>query len=628
MSPRLPQPGGDSGRWGEILNEYLQVEHDKDGKLKNVVRPADIVSKANADDTYSKSEVDSQLSTKLDVAFVDDITPGSAPEIIVGSLSGPARRTAEYDQILRRSGDTLQFRNIKEAYLNDRSDIDPTGVQEMGAIISSYLAELAAKGVTKVYCEPGSIYRISTTIDVPAYMTLEGGMRISQGASVAQQTVFKAANSDMTIFRLAGNYATLRGVKLHLGNLANVVGVRPNRHFQLIENCLFGNGHATSTGVKGGGILYFSMRDNVYSDGFFGRGVDLLNSYADNPVAVYYGVNVGQLERNVFGAAAGGVRAEGIFTIRDNDFEAPYTGLAVEVSTASANSYAVIESNYFEMGGSVNQAILLGSGSTATIMNNRFYGSGQGIVGGCAIKLQSYVYSFNVTGNTISRFETGISGTTITNTLNPGMSIMGNHWSNVTTPINLGNHPSKQTYNGISGLKYIQDGIAGHVFVGRRIVQSSLQYFNDVFEVNLSLANTFDVNQNTSGNLTYINASAGHRFGIYFRSGNATLQNSVWRLISGADETPVAGSYKEFMTDFNGVVREIGLREISGSLKHTGTTAGFFGAPPIARPSALTAADVSSIDGIYGSEERAVIENLRTRVNELEDKLRLLGLLG
>jgi len=32
---RLPQPGGDSGQWGEILNSYLDVAHKTDGSLKD-----------------------------------------------------------------------------------------------------------------------------------------------------------------------------------------------------------------------------------------------------------------------------------------------------------------------------------------------------------------------------------------------------------------------------------------------------------------------------------------------------------------------------------------------------------------------------------------------------------------
>jgi len=33
---RLPEPGGDSGNWGEILNEYLLASHNQDGTLKPV----------------------------------------------------------------------------------------------------------------------------------------------------------------------------------------------------------------------------------------------------------------------------------------------------------------------------------------------------------------------------------------------------------------------------------------------------------------------------------------------------------------------------------------------------------------------------------------------------------------
>ncbi len=32
--PRLPQPGGDQGNWGEILNEYLTQSLASDGTLK------------------------------------------------------------------------------------------------------------------------------------------------------------------------------------------------------------------------------------------------------------------------------------------------------------------------------------------------------------------------------------------------------------------------------------------------------------------------------------------------------------------------------------------------------------------------------------------------------------------
>ena len=32
---RLPQPGGDSGNWGQILNDFLSQVHKADGTLKD-----------------------------------------------------------------------------------------------------------------------------------------------------------------------------------------------------------------------------------------------------------------------------------------------------------------------------------------------------------------------------------------------------------------------------------------------------------------------------------------------------------------------------------------------------------------------------------------------------------------
>ena len=83
---RLPQPGGDSGNWGDILNDYLLQVHDADGTLKdNVVTAATIapgaVTKAdvglgNVDDTSDaakpvSSATQTALNAKLDTADVD-----------------------------------------------------------------------------------------------------------------------------------------------------------------------------------------------------------------------------------------------------------------------------------------------------------------------------------------------------------------------------------------------------------------------------------------------------------------------------------------------------------------------------------------------------------------------------
>lgn len=71
-----------------------------------------------------------------------------------------------------------------------------------------------------------------------------------------------------------------------------------------------------------------------------------------------------------------------------------------------------------------------------------------------------------------------------------------------------------------------------------------------------------------------------------------------------------------------------GTQVIDGALDHDGTTVGFYGVAPATRPAALTAANAGVVDATYGAEEAAVIANLRTRLNELEDRLRTLGLLS
>lgn len=42
---RLPTPGGDDNIWGDLLNDFLNIEHNADGSLKNVARPTDVASK-------------------------------------------------------------------------------------------------------------------------------------------------------------------------------------------------------------------------------------------------------------------------------------------------------------------------------------------------------------------------------------------------------------------------------------------------------------------------------------------------------------------------------------------------------------------------------------------------------
>jgi len=95
QSTRLPIPGSDDGTWGDILNQFLSIEHNSDGTLKSTgslaakADDAGVVHKAgsetitgaktfslapttptpaNGTDAANKSYVDSAAAAKADKA--------------------------------------------------------------------------------------------------------------------------------------------------------------------------------------------------------------------------------------------------------------------------------------------------------------------------------------------------------------------------------------------------------------------------------------------------------------------------------------------------------------------------------------------------------------------------------
>lgn len=68
--PRLPQPGGDDGTWGQVLNDFLSVEHQSDGTLNpsgslslKYTKPADGILKT---DLHASVQADLGKITSLE----------------------------------------------------------------------------------------------------------------------------------------------------------------------------------------------------------------------------------------------------------------------------------------------------------------------------------------------------------------------------------------------------------------------------------------------------------------------------------------------------------------------------------------------------------------------------------
>lgn len=89
---RLPQPGGDVGQWGAVLNDYLLVAHNSDGSFKDVGVIAAKYTKPSTG--IPKSDLDADVQASLD-AGVSGIAPDAtvATKGIVrlsGDLTGDA----------------------------------------------------------------------------------------------------------------------------------------------------------------------------------------------------------------------------------------------------------------------------------------------------------------------------------------------------------------------------------------------------------------------------------------------------------------------------------------------------------------------------------------------------------
>jgi lysophospholipase L1-like esterase len=97
---RLPQPGADDGNWGDILNEFLSVEHNGDGTLK---QSGSLSSKApTASPTFTGSVTVPVPTNATDAAtknYVDSVAMSGAPDAttstkglvqLAGDLGGTA----------------------------------------------------------------------------------------------------------------------------------------------------------------------------------------------------------------------------------------------------------------------------------------------------------------------------------------------------------------------------------------------------------------------------------------------------------------------------------------------------------------------------------------------------------
>lgn len=164
--PRLPQPGGDKGQWGTILNDFLAVEHNSDGSLKpsgtlgsraplnnptftgsvtvpTPTNPTDAVTKQYVDTLVSAGAPDADGSTKGIIQLTGDLGGTAANPTVPGLANKEdtitAGTTAQYyrgDKSWQTLDKTViglaDVDNVSAASLRDRST--HTGAQAIATI--------------------------------------------------------------------------------------------------------------------------------------------------------------------------------------------------------------------------------------------------------------------------------------------------------------------------------------------------------------------------------------------------------------------------------------------------------------------------------------------------------------
>lgn len=171
---RLPTPGSDQGQWGQILNDYLSVEHNADGTLK---KAADIVAK------YEKPSTGIPVSD-LGAAVQASLTNA---DNAVHVLNAPLydRRVPRWDQ---NSGRFIWSDPVAISVKDFGANGD--GVTDDGAAIQ---AAIDASPVGGTVMFPQGVYLVSSRIKLRAQRTYRGSWPGGDNIGV-NGSVIKAAN--------------------------------------------------------------------------------------------------------------------------------------------------------------------------------------------------------------------------------------------------------------------------------------------------------------------------------------------------------------------------------------------------------------------------------------------------
>lgn len=194
---RLPNPGKDEGNWGQILNEFLRVEHDSNGKLRptgslaaKYTKPQGGIPKNDlssgvqiALDKVNAMSVESLNDTDINGAGHEQVLAYDATEQKWRNATIPPAPDASSSQkgSLQLSGDLsgtaanpqVKSRTVKATIFPNHGDYPVSAYANAAIAIQTALNEVAQSGGGEVFIGEGT-YEIVFTIGIPSNVTVRG----------------------------------------------------------------------------------------------------------------------------------------------------------------------------------------------------------------------------------------------------------------------------------------------------------------------------------------------------------------------------------------------------------------------------------------------------------------------
>ncbi|HKR81411.1 MAG TPA: hypothetical protein VJR27_00215 [Candidatus Saccharimonadales bacterium] len=255
---RLPQPGGDDGSWGQLLNDYLAVSHNGDGTVK----AGAVDSAALQDNSVSGAKIQDSTITnaKLNTGSGSDgqvLTKASAAAggFAWTSVAGSPDATTSSKGLVQLAGDLGGTGTAAAAPIISAGAITDAKVAAGAAIAKSKLAALNIVDADVSAISESKVTNLTADLaaKAPTSRTLTAGSGLTGGGDLSADRTFAVSFGSTAGTAAQGNDSRITGAEqtANKGVANGYAGLNSSTH---VPTAQLGSGTAdTTTYLRGDG---------------------------------------------------------------------------------------------------------------------------------------------------------------------------------------------------------------------------------------------------------------------------------------------------------------------------------------------------------------------------------------